>query len=83
MLCALWSLREFELNQTAYVREARGSLGTKNMAANQDVEMSFGYGKSGYFQRWLEYSSAFEVLNARGKLKLVSPISRPDGKLED
>ena len=41
MLCALWSLREFELNQTAHVREARGSLGTKNMAANQDVEMSF------------------------------------------
>ena len=44
MLCALWSLREFELNQTAHVQEARGSLGTKNMAANQDeqdVKMSF------------------------------------------
>ena len=26
--------------------------------------------KSGYFQRCLEYSSAFEVLNTRGKLKL-------------
>ena len=27
--------------------------------------------KSGYFQHWLEYSSAFEVLEARGKLNIV------------
>ena len=56
-----------KVNQIAHVRKARGSLGTKNMAAEM---MSFGYWKSVYFQRWLEYSSAFEVLNARGKLKL-------------
>ena len=56
-----------KVNQIAHVQKARGSLGTKNMAAEM---MSFGYWKSVYFQRWSEYSSAFEVLNARGKLKL-------------
>ena len=27
--------------------------------------------KSGYFQRYLKYAKAFEVLNARGKLNIV------------
>ena len=68
-----WKAARDNVNQIAHVLKSRESLETTEtwrliLRWRTCTHLSR---KRGYFQHWLEYSSAFEVLEAREKLNIV------------